>query len=242
VVSAEFERRFFPDGAVGRGFKVVYGENYRLFIPYRITGVVADVKRQDPTDEDRPAHYTYASQSGAPNHFLVRTSGDPAVLLPAVRKVINDVSPQIVVNAMATMEARVGQAVVEERFRATLAGIFGAAALGLAAVGLYGLASRRAADRRREFGVRVALGARPRDVRRLVLRDAVLILAVGLAIGLPSAVATAQIASSLLFGVTATSPHVFAGTCLVLTLVVMAATILPARRAGRVDPVVALRV
>jgi ABC-type antimicrobial peptide transport system permease subunit len=135
----------------------------------------------------------------------------------------------------------VAQSVAEERFRATLSAVFGGGALLLAAVGLYGLAARRVADRRREFGVRVALGARPGDVRRLVLRDAFVIVAIGLAIGLPASFATAQVTRSLLFGVSATAPHVFAITVAVLVSMVMLATILPARRAGRVDPVIALR-
>jgi predicted permease len=241
VVSSEFERRFFPGGAIDRQFKMVYGERYQLSLPFRVIGVAPNVKRQDPTDDVRPAYYTYDRQSGAPRYFVIKTSGDPAAVLPSVRKAINDVSPQIVVTSMDTLDARVARSVAEERFRATLSAVFGAAALLLAAVGLYGLAARRVADRRREFGVRVALGARPGDVRRLVLRDAFVIVATGLAIGLPTSFAIAQVTRSLLFGVSATAPHVFAITVAVLGSMVMLATILPARRAGRVDPVIALR-
>jgi ABC-type antimicrobial peptide transport system permease subunit len=135
----------------------------------------------------------------------------------------------------------VGLSIAEERFRATLSGIFGAAALVLAAGGLYGLAARRVADRRREFAVRVALGARPGDVRRLVVRDALTIVATGLAIGLPCSFAIAQITSGLLFGVSSTAPHVFALAVLLLAVVVILATLLPARQASKVDPVGALR-
>jgi hypothetical protein len=241
VVSAEFERRYFPGGAVDRQFKVVYGERYELSIAYRIVGVAPDVKRQDPTDDVRPAYYAYDRQSGVPSHFLIKTAGDPDALLPTVRRAINDVSPQIVVTSMTTLPDRVGLSVVEERFRAMLSSLFGGAALVLAAVGLYGLASRRVADRRREFGVRVALGARPSDVRRLVVRDALLIVSIGLGIGLPAAFMTAQVARGLLFGVSATAPHVFAIAVLLLAVVVVSATTLPARRAGRTDPLAVLR-
>jgi ABC-type antimicrobial peptide transport system permease subunit len=209
---------------------------------YRIVGVVASVKRQDLTDDDRPAFYTNCRQGAEnPDHFVVRTAGDPASMLPTLRRAINEVSPQIVVTSMSTLDSRIELSVVEERFRATLSAIFGAAALVLASVGLYGLVARRVADRRREFGVRVALGARPGDLRRLVLGDALVIVTLGLAIGLPSAFATAQVTRSLLFGVSATAPHVFATAVGLLAVVVMVATMLPVRRAGTADPVAALR-
>ena len=246
VVSVEFERRFFPDGAIGRGFRYLTDDPAADPVVYRIVGTAPDVKRQDPTDDDRPAFYVYARQERhflptLANHFLIRTARDPALARPAARRAIADVSPQLVVTSMTTMSSRVEQSVAEERFRATLAAVFGTSALVLAAVGLYGLAARRVADRRREFGVRAALGARPRDVRRLVVRDAALIVSLGLAAGLPAAVAAAQLARSLLFGVTPTAPHVFAAAAVALGVVAAAATALPARRASRIDPVHVLK-
>jgi ABC-type lipoprotein release transport system permease subunit len=239
VVSAEFERRFFPGGATGRRFGV--GGRYDPRNAFRIVGVVADVRRQEPTDDARPVFYWDYRQGSTPNHFVIRSAGDPSDLLPAVRRAIGEVSPQLVVTSMTTMASSVAQSVVEERFRATLSVLFGAAAVLLAAIGLHGLAARRVADRYREFGVRVALGAGPADVRRLVIEDAIRIVSVGFAVGLPSSYIVAQIARSLLFGVTPTSPHVFAITVALLAVVVTAATIVPARRAARVDPVVALK-
>jgi hypothetical protein len=239
VVSAEFERRFFPEGAIGRRFSI--GTHFDPSKATRIVGVVANVKRQDPTDDERPSYYLYDRQGGTPNHFLVRGAGDSSSLLPSVRRALASASTQLAVTSMATMESRVGLSIGEERFRATLSGMFGAAALVLAAVGLYGLAARRIADRRREFGVRVALGARPADVRRLVVRDALGIVSIGLGVGLPAAAATAQAARGLLFGVSATAPNVFAIAVVLLAVVVVSATILPARRAGRTDPLAVLR-
>jgi hypothetical protein len=241
VVSSEFEKRFLPGGATGRRFKSVYGERFELAVEYQILGVVVSVKRQDPTDDDRPLFYGYSRQGGLQSQFLARTSGDPSAILPAMRRAINEVSPQIVVTSTSTLASRVERAVVEEHFRATLSALFGAAALVLATVGLYGLAARRVADRQREFGVRVALGARPGDVRRLVIRDAMLIVLVGLAAGVPAAFAAAQTTRTLLFGVTTTSPHVFVLAVLALATAVSLATILPARLAGRVDPIQALK-
>ena len=118
---------------------------------------------------------------------------------------------------------------------------FGAPALLLAAVGLYGLAARRVTDRRREFGVRVALGAAPANLRRLVLRDALLIVATGLGVGLPAAVAASSVTRAFLFGVSPTAPHVFAGAAAALAGAAFVATLVPARRAARLDPVAALK-
>jgi ABC-type antimicrobial peptide transport system permease subunit len=242
IVSREFERRFFPDGAVNRRFRQVYGANYELSVEFQVVGVVDDVKRQEFSDDERPAFYSYDRQGGGgSSYFAIRGSGDVASVLPAVREAINKVSPQIVVTSTSLLEERVARSVAEERFRATLSAAFGFTALTLAAVGLYGVIARRSADRRREFGVRVALGARPADVGGLVLRDAALLVVVGLLLGLPAAYATAQVTRSLLFGVSATSPYVFLLTAAGLAAVAAAASLLPARRASLADPVAALR-
>jgi ABC-type antimicrobial peptide transport system permease subunit len=130
---------------------------------------------------------------------------------------------------------------IEERFRATLSLMFGSAALVLAAVGLYGLAARRVADRRREIGVRVALGARPVDIRRLVIGDAVRTIAVGRSLGFPVAYVASRVTGTLLYGVSPTAPHVFATAAAVLAVSAFAATLLPARRAAAIDPLVVLK-
>ncbi len=241
VVSAAFQRQFFPEGALDRTF--TSGDPYSpgLPTPYRIIGVVEDVKRLDFSDEERPVFYQSYRSGGASTHFLVRSDADVMSLIPAIRNAIADVTPELVVTAAVSMEDRVALSVTEERFRATLSSLFGAAALVLAAVGLYGLVTRRAADRRREFAVRVSLGARPADVRRLVFRDAALVIAGGVLVGLPSAYAAAQVTRTLLFGVTPSSPHVFATVAGLLGMVTLLATVFPAHRAGRVDPIVALK-
>ncbi|HUE84759.1 MAG TPA: ADOP family duplicated permease [Vicinamibacterales bacterium] len=241
VVSREFERRFFPDGALNRRFRHVYGARYELSINHHVVGIVSDVKRQDFSDDDRPAFYTFDRQTAGISHFLVRMSGEPDGILPSVRRAVAAASPQTVVTSMVPMENLVARSVADERFRAMLSSLFGASALALAAVGLYGVITRRAADRRREFGIRVALGARPSDVRELVLKDAVHLIVLGLAIGLPAAYAAAQLTRTLLFGVSPSSPHVFALTSLMLALVAAFASLLPARRAGGIDPISVLR-
>jgi hypothetical protein len=242
VVSREFERRFFPNGAVDGRFRIVFGPEYELATHYQIVGVVENVRRQELTDDHRAAFYSFDRQGAAVlSQFVVRGSTDIASMMPLVRQAIREVTPQLVVTAITPMEERVARSVAEERFRAMLSSLFGAAALVLAAIGLYGLIARRAADRRREFGVRMSLGARPADVRSLVVRDAVLLTVAGLTMGLPAAYAAAQVTRTLLYGVDATSPRVFALTSAVLALAALTASLLPARRASRADPIAALR-
>ena len=142
--------------------------------------------------------------------LIVRTRGDARAVLPAIRDELRNFDPTMVVTSTTTMEDLLATAVAEERFRALLAVLFGTTALVLAAVGLYGLATRRVADRRREIAVRVALGARPRDVRGLVLRDAVRTVTIGLALGLPAAYLASRLTEAFLFGVSPTAPHIFA--------------------------------
>jgi predicted permease len=243
VVSAEFERRFFPAGAVNRRFRRVYGADYELSSHFHIVGVVDDVKRQEFSDDERPSFYSFDRQGSgvSQTHFVIRASGDVRAVLPSVRSAINAVTPQLVVTSTVLMEERVARSVAEERFRAILSAAFGVTALLLAAVGLYGVIARRTAERRREFGIRVALGARPAQVGGLVLRDATVLIACGFAVGVPAAYATAQVTRSLLFGISASSPLVFALTATTLALVAAAASLLPARRASYADPVSALR-
>lgn len=241
VVSREFQRRFYPDGAVGKDFRQVYGENYGVEQRYRIVGVVGDVKRQEYTDDSRPMVYEFDRQAGGITHFIIRTSGDASAVLPAARAAITSVSKQLVISNTAILEERVAGSIAEERFRATLSIAFGGIALVLAAVGLYGLAARRASERKREFGVRVALGARPADVRHLVFRDAGILIGLGLVIGLPAAWSAAQVAQSMLYGVEATSLRVYAFTALVLSVVALLATALPARRAATANPIDVIR-
>ena len=135
------------------------------------------------------------------NTFFIRTSGDATVSAHAIRTALEAYNPNIVVTATASMDDLMARSMAEERFRATLSLIFGAAALVLAAVGLYGLAARRVADRRREIGVRVALGARPADVHRLVVVDALRTIAMGVSAGFPVAFAASQVTATLLYGV-----------------------------------------
>jgi ABC-type antimicrobial peptide transport system permease subunit len=146
-----------------------------------------------------------------------------------------------VVIALTTMDDALAEVIAAERFRATLSTGFAATALVLAVVGLYGVATRRVADRRRELGIRVALGARPENLRALVLLDGIQTVGLGLAVGLPVALAVSQATRAFLYGVSPAAPHVFLLASLLLAAAAVVATFVPARRASRVDPMLALR-
>lgn len=238
VVSQEFERRFFRGDAVGRRFDHVLGE---ASIGYEVVGVVPDVKHRGFLDDTEPCFYTFHRQTYGVTHFLVRTSGNPTTLLPLVRSTIARVNPQVVVTTTDTMQRVIARSMAEEHLRAMLSALFSGAALVLAIVGLYALASRRVSERAREFGVRIALGAGPAAVGALVLRDAMVIVGLGLLIGLPGAFAVSQLTQTLLYGVSAAAPHVYLTVSAAVVVTSTVAAILPARRAGRLDPLTLLR-
>ncbi|HJR60306.1 MAG TPA: ADOP family duplicated permease [Vicinamibacterales bacterium] len=241
VVSREFQRRFCPQGAIGCRFSLTWGPEPGQVTHWDVVGVVSNVKQRNFSDGNAAAFYEFNQQTRGVTQFVVRTSGDPSAVLPLMRQVIRDVDPQMVVTSTHALESLAAEDVAEERFRAMLSIAYGGAALLLAAAGLYGLAARRAAERTREFGVRVALGARPVDVRRLVLRDAWIVVGLGLAVGLPAAYSASQVTQSFLFGVSPTAPHVFVLASAVLAAATVLATMPPAHRASRVDPMLALR-
>jgi putative ABC transport system permease protein len=244
IVSRELEQRLFDGDAVGQ-YITLFASSTSPGMTHEIIGVADNVKPREYSDDDRSAVYLLDDRRiGGPrtSHFLVRTSRDPAPLLPLVRQTLQaSTNPPLVVSAVHRMDDLVAGTVAEPRFRAVLAVVFGAAALVLATVGLYGLASRRVEERRREIGVRMALGAARRDVRRLVVTDALRTLMIGLAFGLPAAFAASQVTQTFLFGVPATAPRVYLLASAVLAAAAVLATLVPARRAAATDPMIVLR-
>ena len=162
-------------------------------------------------------------------------------MLPAVRAALRDYDPLMLVRSTTTMDAAIGRTTAGERFRATLSAVFAAAALFLGAVGVYGMLTRTVADRRREIGVRIALGARPRQVQRLVVRETVLSVGLGLIIGIPAAIGAALLLRSLVFEISPTTPSVFVFSAALLVTSATLASALPARRAAKLDPMTILR-
>jgi putative ABC transport system permease protein len=171
----------------------------------------------------------------------VRASGDPLALVSAARGELQKLDPELPMAALATMDQLLADSLSRSRFTMLLLGIFAAVALLLAAVGIYGLIAYSVTQRTQELGIRIALGAQRRDVLRLVLVQGTRLTLLGLALGVLAALALSRLLATLLFGVTATDPLTFAGVAALLAFVALLACFLPARRATRVDPLVALR-
>src|SRR6185369_6288592 len=206
-------------------------------------GVVGNVKQVDLTESHATgtAYFPYIRTFNR-NYFLVaRTSLAPDSLAVALRKLVRDTDPEIPLNDIRSMETRVDESLTTRRSPAFLTGIFAAVALVLAAVGIYGVLSYAVTQRYREIGVRMALGALPKQVLAQFLSLGTRLLLLGTALGMVGAWAAGQAMQTVLFGVSAVQPLVLAATFAVTVLVVLLACLLPARRAAKVDPMVALR-
>jgi putative ABC transport system permease protein len=231
VVNESFAR-LLTDGEnpVGKRFRVERTPSEPETV-YEVVGLVRDAKYRDLREEFVPVAFAASSQAARPSaggQFLIRSSAvSPAALAPSIKNAIAEVSPDI--------------DILRERLMATLSGSFGLLALALACVGLYGVMSYGVAGRTNEIGIRMALGARGRDVLWLILREAALLVGVGVGLGLPAALAAARLATGLLYGVTPADPVSVSLAVLLLCAVAALACYLPARRATRVDPMVALR-
>lgn len=240
IVNREFARMMFGSvrGALGARVRSWRDENvYR-----EIVGVVENVRYFGAGDEIRGVVYVPHRQSTW--RFMavaVRTAGDPGNVAGAVRAAVREFDPNLALASFTRMRQIFKDSVAERRFAATLLSTFAALALFLAALGIYGVLSYAVAQRTREFGVRMALGARAADVRTMVLREAGISVVIGVGLGLAGALGLTRVLSSLLFGVTATDPLTFGGVIAALAATAVAASWLPAARATRVDPVQAMR-
>jgi putative ABC transport system permease protein len=173
--------------------------------------------------------------------IVARTSNDPLALVSAARAEVQRMDPDQPISAVATMDQLLGDSVSLSRFTTLVLGVFAAIALVLAAVGIYGVIGYAVAQRTHEIGIRMALGARPYDVLRLVLAQGTRLTLLGAGIGVIAALALTRLMTSLLYQVSATDPLTFAAVALLLVGVALAAPYVPARRATKVDPLVALR-
>ena len=211
--------------------------------PMKIVGIVGDIRQYGPAREPSPEIYMAYEQHPFPATHLsvvIRTALEPAALSETVRRKANERSADVPVK-FTTMEASLAENVAAPRFRTLLLGIFAGLAVCLAMAGVYGVMSYVVGQRSNELGLRMALGASPGDVFRLVLRQALILAGMGIAIGLVGAFAVTQLLRSMLFGVKATDPATYAGVIALLGGVALVASYIPARRAARVDPIVALR-
>ena len=236
IVSRELERRYFGGNAAGQRIRF-----NRMWLD--VVGVAPDAKSRQYTEEATPAFYLYSKQMPyiVVGQFVVRASGDPTQLVAPLREAVTTGDSQLAVTYVDTMRTMMARTVANERYRATLSSAFGGAALLLAAIGLFGVLTRTVNERRREIGVRIAVGAKPGDVVRLVMREGGALVAGGLLVGVPAAFAAAQLIRSQLYGVAPSDPRIFILVSAVLGAVACGAMLLPAIRASRTDPISTLR-
>jgi predicted lysophospholipase L1 biosynthesis ABC-type transport system permease subunit len=210
-----------------------------------IVGLVADVKHLSIREEPGPEIYVPYTQRPWPSmltmHVAVRTKAAPASITEPVRAAIHNVDPALPIASVATLDAIVDEAMAQPRFSMLLVGGFGAAALLLASVGLYGAVSYSVTSRTQEIGIRLALGAPPRRVFALLLGQGMRITSLGIAAGVVLALVLLRTIAGFLYGVEPTDPATFAALSLLLFAVALLACYVPARRAARVDPLIAIR-
>jgi predicted permease len=241
VVNEEYVRRFLNGGAVNRQLNAFFDFTGGA-TPRTIVGVVGNVQYGELDGPVKPQVYVPQQQMPYPAlQIVLRVEGDPAAVLPALKREVKALDPRVAVAKPRSVDDVFSDALAQRRFSMRLILFFALAALGLAMVGLYGVIALSVSHRRREIGVRMAVGARPRDVLRLVLGEGIKITAVGVTIGLAGAVAASRVLGSLLYGISATNAMVYAAAATMTILVTLAATLLPARRAAAVDPTAALR-
>ena len=237
IVNEELARRYYSGNAVGKRLQI------GTHTPYiEIVGVVRTVKYRSLREEPLPFIYIPSSQEYRSGMALmVRAAGDPGLLVGAVRNEIRAINKDVPVFSVETMSKHISDQIAGNRMVAVLLSIFGGGALLLAAIGIYGVVSYSVAQRTHEIGIRIALGAEQRDILKLIVRQGMVLVLVGAGIGLLLAFGVTWVLQSLLFGVSATDPLTFTVVLLVLVGVALLACYLPARRATKVDPLVALR-
>lgn len=243
IINRRLAERFWPnEDPIGRRLKVGPLDSTNQWLT--IAGVVGDARQTSLYDEKMEFYVPYAQEHRAfmaPRDLVVKTKGDSASVVAAVRQAVWAVDKDQPISNIRTMDQVFASAISQERFQAILLGLFAALALLLSCVGLYGVISYSVAQRTHEIGVRMALGAQPADVLKLVIRQGMLLTFAGLALGIGVGAIVTRVLSDMLFGVTARDPLTFVGVPLLLLLVAFLACYIPARRATRIDPLTALR-
>ncbi len=214
----------------------------------RVVGVVNETKQRSLSEAAPPIVFiplTQAAEGVRGNlqqaSFVLRTTGDPSALTHAIRSEMRQLDPALPIRSLRSMEQLVGRSVAPQRFNLSLLGLLAALGLILTAVGIYGVMAYGVSQRAHEIGLRMALGAQTRDVLKLVVKQGMALTMMGVALGLIASFALTRLMKSLLFGASATDPLTFIVIALLLTVVALLACWIPARRAAKVDPMVALR-
>jgi predicted permease len=240
IINETFARRHWPnEDPIGKRIRIAIDESG----PREIVGVVKDVKQREWTAEPQPEMYLPHFQAAAPRYLtlVVRANSSPLNLAAAVEGEVWAIDKNLPVSEVRSMEEVIAASIAQQRFNVLLLGIFASVALILAAVGIYGVMSYSVTQRTQEIGIRIALGAQTSDVLKMVVGQVMKLVAIGIGAGLIGAFLLTRLLSSLLYEVSATDPVTFAAIALVLTSVALLACYLPARRATKVDPMVALR-
>lgn len=246
VVNESLARRYFanedPIGKVIDGLPPHVALGGFLVESFEIVGVVQDVKYFGLATPSEPSLYLPVAQAPFRRmSFTLRTSADPESLMASVRQVVRAADPTVPVSQVSTLSSILATSVARERFSMSLLVLFAGVALVLAAIGVYGVISYGVSQRRGELGIRIALGAEPEDILRLVLIDGARLSLAGVALGLVAASLLSRVIASQLYLVSPTDPATYASVGVILTLVALTAAYLPARRTSKMDPVVALQ-
>jgi putative ABC transport system permease protein len=238
IVNQSFARLLYGDeDPVGRSFREGDAKNLKV-----IGGVVGDVRQRGLAEPPAPETYNVNSQPAVPNPgtFVIRTRVAPETVVGAVRQTVRDLDPQLPVANLMPINEFAGRTITSQRVSMWLLALFAGLAIALAAIGIYGVLSYAVTSRMQEIGVRVALGARPGDILKLITYQGMKLALGGVLIGIAGALALQRVIGGLLYGVTATDPGTLAGVAILLVAVTLIACYLPARRAAKVDPLVAL--
>lgn len=243
IINEEFARRYFAnENPIGRRLKPDVDTFHTAAQMAEIIGIVGDIKTHSLRAEASPLVYIPVTQLPInAMRVVVRSNDEAGQLMAAVREEVKTLDAGVLVFSGQTLEQEIGITLGQPRFNALLLGVFAGLALVLTVVGLYGAISYAVSQRTREIGIRMALGAAPSLVAKLVLGSGLRLALFGTVLGLAAAAGLARLMKTLLFGVSATDPFTFAAVAIVLMIVAAAACYMPARRAMRVDPMVALR-
>ncbi|HEV2150382.1 MAG TPA: FtsX-like permease family protein, partial [Longimicrobiaceae bacterium] len=239
VIDETAARRFWPgEDPIGKRVWFGYAGFESPDSPTEIVGVVGDVLYAPPGGESRPALYTsYLQHTISSTTVIVRAAGDPSALVPALRRAVKEVDPDLAIHDVRTMREQAAEALAPERFATAALTLFAGLGLLLASLGVYGVMAYSVAQRRREIGIRLALGSTPGRVQRFVLGQGLALAAAGLVLGTAASLALARALPALIAGIGTADPRVYAAVVPLLLLVALAACYLPARAATRVNPV-----
>jgi predicted permease len=239
LINETAARKFWPNGdALGK--RVAIGQG-GFDTGAEVVGIVGDVRQSVDSVASPDVHISYLQSPRPGLMIFIRTAGNPAALGTDVRRVLHDAAPRFPVYDMKPMSERAAAATAQARFSAVLLGLFAVTALSLAVIGIYGVMSLAVTARTRELGIRIALGADARRVRRLVVNEGIALVSVGAAIGLVGALMSTRVLRNLLFDLQPSDPVTYVGILILLGGAAVLASWIPARRASRVDPMVALR-